>query len=679
MSNPLTVSHTLPPFDQIQPRHVVEAIKQLTSECLESIDQLVSSNQQPDETNFLRPLENIQDRLNQSWSPVSHLANVADSPELRKGYQQALGMMSEFGTKLGQHQGLYQSYLKLDVDLLSPVQKKAVENALLSFKLSGIALDEKNRDLFSKIQMELSQLGNKFQENVLDATQGWSKHITDIEALAGLPETALSILKQAAEAKDQTGWLVTLEAPSYLAVMTYSENRELRREVAVAFVSRASDAGPNAGQWDNAPVMERIMLLRSQKAKLLGYANYAELSLAQKMAESPDQVLSFLNQLGDRSISQAKSEFEALQVFAQQELGLDTLNPWDIAWASEKLKERTFSVSQEMIRPYLPADKSIAGLFEVCQRLFKVTFQRNDQVKVYHSDVQYFDVLSNGEVIAGFYFDLYARTGKRGGAWMDDCRVRRTDSKGNIQIPVAYLNCNFAAPSAGKPSLLTHNELTTLFHEFGHGIHHMLTQIDVADVSGINGVSWDAVELPSQFMENYCWQPEALDFISGHVDTGESLPPALLDKLLAAKNFQSAMFSVRQLEFSLFDFELHCQPEAQNIDQIRNILNQVRERVAVVPIIDENRFENGFSHIFGGGYAAGYYSYKWAEVLSADAFSLFEEKGVFDPNTGQSFFNNILAKGGSQDAMDLFKAFRGREPNIDALLRHNGIQEPEDV
>ena len=674
MANPLITAHKLPPFHQIKAQHVIEAIQKITSESIEGINRLVDSLDQPDETNFLRPLEHIQDRLSQSWSPVSHLANVADTPELREAYQQALGMISEYGTKMGQHQGLYQCYQKLDLTRLSQEQNKAVENALLSFKLSGIALDEKGRDEFARIQMELSQLGNRFQENVLDATQGWSKSMSSVDDLIGLPDTALSMLKQAAESKNQQGWLVTLDGPSYLAVMTYAENRELRKEVATAFVSRASDLGPNAGQWDNAPVIEKIMALRSQKAQLLGYENYAELSLAQKMAETPEQVLSFLNQLADRSVPQAKAEFSALTDYAKQELGLHTLEPWDIAWASEKLKEHMFSVSQEMIRPYLPADKSILGLFEVCKRLFNVGFQQNHQVKVYHPDVQYFDVLSDGKVIAGFYFDLYARIGKRGGAWMDDCRVRRLDAKGEIQIPVAYLNCNFSAPSADKPSLLTHNELTTLFHEFGHGLHHMLTQIDVADVSGINGVSWDAVELPSQFMENYCWQPEALDFISGHVETGEPIPKALLDKLITAKNFQSAMLSVRQLEFALFDFELHCQSAPQTIAQIRDILGSVRKRVTVVPLIPENRFENGFSHIFGGGYAAGYYSYKWAEVLSADAFSLFEENGVFDQKTGQAFFDNILSKGGSQDAMELFKAFRGREPKIDALLKHTGIQ-----
>lgn len=674
MTNPLLEQHKLPPFELIKADQIVTAITELTTGCLSQIDALVDNIAEPTESNFLRPLEAIQDKLSQNWSPVSHLANVMDSPEFRDAYKDALALKSDYGTRMGQHQGLYQTYQKLDQNSLSSDQKKAVENALLSFKLSGIGLPEAQRKRFAEIQQELSELSNKFQDNVLDATQGWTKLIKNVSELEGLPNSALSILSQAALDRDMEGWLVTLEAPSYLAIMTYADNRELRKEVATAFVTRASDQGPTAGQWDNGPIIEKVLSLKSEKAALLDYKNFAEVSLAQKMAESPEQVLEFLNNLASRSFPQAQKEFSELQDYATTNLGLDKVQPWDLAWAGEKLREHQYAVSQEMIRPYLPVEKTLAGLFEVCNRLFGVQFKINPDVKTYHQDAHYYDVLLDGQTIAGFYLDLYARVGKRGGAWMDDCRVRRQTEQG-IQLPVAYLNCNFSAPTGDQPSMLTHNELTTLFHEFGHGIHHMLTRIDVADVSGINGVAWDAVELPSQFMENFCWQPEALEFISGHIETGKPIPKALLDKMLAAKNFQSAMMSVRQLEFSLFDFELHCKSEKLDISQVRECLNSVRERVTVVPIIPENRFENGFSHIFGGGYAAGYYSYKWAEVLSADAFSRFEEEGVFNPETGKAFYDSILTQGGSKDAMDLFKAFRGREPTIDALLRHTGILE----
>lgn len=674
MTNPLLEQHKLPPFELIKADQIVTAITELTTGCLSQIDALVANIAEPTESNFLRPLEAIQDKLNQNWSPVSHLANVMDSPEFRDAYKDALALKSDYGTRMGQHQGLYQTYQKLDQNSLSSDQKKAVENALLSFKLSGIGLPEAQRKRFAEIQQELSELSNKFQDNVLDATQGWTKLIKNVSELEGLPNSTLSILSQAALDRDMEGWLVTLEAPSYLAIMTYADNRELRKEVATAFVTRASDQGPTAGQWDNGPIIEKVLSLKSEKAALLDYKNFAEVSLAQKMAESPEQVLEFLNNLASRSFPQAQKEFSELQDYAKTNLDLDKVQPWDLAWVGEKLREHQYAISQEMIRPYLPVEKTLAGLFEVCNRLFGVQFKINPDVKTYHQDAHYYDVLLDGQTIAGFYLDLYARVGKRGGAWMDDCRVRRQTEQG-IQLPVAYLNCNFSAPIGDQPSMLTHNELTTLFHEFGHGIHHMLTRIDVADVSGINGVAWDAVELPSQFMENFCWQPEALEFISGHIETGKPIPKALLDKMLAAKNFQSAMMSVRQLEFSLFDFELHCKSEKLDISQVRECLNSVRERVTVVPIIPENRFENGFSHIFGGGYAAGYYSYKWAEVLSADAFSRFEEEGVFNPETGKAFYDSILTQGGSKDAMDLFKAFRGREPTIDALLRHTGILE----
>ena len=672
MTNPLLQSNRLPPFDRIEAMHIVPAITTLTQDTLAAINTLVEAQEQPTEANFLRPLEGVMDVLNQAWSPIGHLAHVADTAELREAYKVALALLSDFQTQVGQHQGLFQRYSGLDVATLPPVQQQAVENALLDFRLSGIDLPDKEQQRFAAIQQELSELSNQFQENVLDATQGWTLPIADAAALSGLPESALANLAQAAKNRSQDGWLVTLDAPIYIAIMTYANDRALRRQVATAYVTRASDQGPQAKQWDNSPLIERILALKAEKAALLGYKSYAEVSLAEKMATDTEQVLGFLRELADRSVPQAKHEFAALKAFAAESLGLETLAPWDLAWTSEKLREHQFAVSEEMIRPYFPVPTSLAGLFEVCNRLFGIRFQENILEHTYHEDAHYYDVTRDGQVIAGCYIDLYARVGKRGGAWMDVCRVRRATAEG-MQLPVAYLNCNFSAPVGDKPALLTHDDLVTLFHEFGHGLHHMLTQVDVADVSGINGVAWDAVELPSQFMENYCWQPESLAFISGHVDSGAPLPKALLDKMLAAKNFQSAMTTVRQLEFGLFDFELHCHGTAPTIETVRQTIKAVRERVAVTPAIAENRFENGFSHIFGGGYAAGYYSYKWAEVLSADAFSLFEERGVFDPETGKAFYDKILSQGGSQKAMDLFVAFRGREPRVDALLRHSGI------
>lgn len=672
MTNVLLQSNRLPPFDALTAADVVPAIKQLTQETLAAIDALAADPQSPTAANFLQPLEAIHDRLSQAWSPIGHLAHVMDTPALREAYKEALAMISEFHTTVGQHQALFTRYTALDVAALDGPQAKAVKNALLSFRLSGIDLPQKARERFAEIALALSELGNQFQDNVLDATQGWTINITDEAALDGLPESAMTQLANAAKARDLKGWLVTLDAPAYIAIMTYANDRALRQQVATAFVTRASDQGPQAGQWDNGPLIERILALKAEQAALLGYQNYAEVSLAEKMAHSTDQVLGFLHELADRSVPQAKQEVAELIAFAQDELGLAELAAWDLAWVGEQLRERRYAVSQEMIRPYFPAPQALKGLFEVCHRLFGIHFEANHSVATYHADAQYFDVIRDGQTIAGCYVDLYARIGKRGGAWMDVCRTKRDTATGP-QLPVAYLNCNFSAPDGDKPALLTHDDLTTLFHEFGHGLHHMLTQISVADVSGISGVAWDAVELPSQFMENYCWQPESLAFISGHVDTGAPLPKALLDKMLAAKNFQSAMHSVRQLEFGLFDFELHSLTAAPTIAEVRATLAAVRKRVCVVPVIAENRFENGFSHIFAGGYAAGYYSYKWAEVLSADAFSLFEEQGIFDPATGKAFYDEILSQGGSKDAMELFVAFRGREPKVDALLRHTDI------
>jgi len=676
MSNPLLEQHELPPFEQFKPEHVVPAVEQIIDRNKQHIDELVAKTSDPSWDSFVEPIDRWNEDLDHAWSVFSHLSGVKDSKDLRDAYGQALGLVTDYNSWLGQHQGLFQAFKAIaardDFNQLSTAQKTAIEHALRDFRLSGVDLPENDKKAFATLQSELAKLSQTFSEHLLDATQAWSLHITDENRLEGLPDSARATLKQYAKQKDKDGWLVTLEMPSVLPVLTFADDREVRRETYMAHVTKASDQGPNAAHFDNGPVMTTILDKRHAAAELLGFKNHAEVSLETKMAESPESVLTFLRELADKAVPQAKREFEELKTFARDELGLDDLQPWDIAYASEKLKEKRYAVSQEELKPYFPVPRVIDGLFETVHRLFGVTFEAVDEFETYHPDVRLYNVLENGEVVARFYLDLYAREGKRGGAWMDECR-RRQRLGGQLQKPVAYLTCNFTPPVGDQPSLLTHDEVTTLFHEFGHGLHHMLTQVDVVEVSGINGVAWDAVELPSQFLENWCWEPDALAFISGHVDTGEPLPRELLDKMLAAKNFQSAMQTVRQLEFSLFDMELHRKTEGFMVTDIQEVLDRVRAEVSVVPVVPENRFQHGFAHIFGGGYAAGYYSYKWAEVLSADAFSRFEEEGIFNEQTGRDFRTVILANGGSEPAGELFKRFRGREPSVDALLRHSGI------
>jgi oligopeptidase A len=676
MTNPLLERHDLPPFSQIKPEHVEPAVDELLARSREAINTLVAEVEQPTWDNFVAPMEAIADILIQAWSPVSHMNAVVNTDALRDAYNACLPKLSEFWTELGLNKGLYTLYEKIassaEFQTLSGPQQKVIEDNLRDFKLSGIALPEAQQGRYGEIQKRLSELTSKFSENVLDATGGWSKLITDKDELAGLPDSAIAAAAQMAEAKGETGYLITLDFPSYMPIVTYAQNRELRQEVYTAFCTRASEQGPQAGQWDNSELMKDILTLRLEKANLLGFANYAEYSLATKMAETPQQVIDFLDDLAEKSKPEAEQDYQALSEFAAEQGAQLPLQAWDITYYSEKLKEAKYSISQEMLRPYFPFPKVVNGMFSVAQRLFGIDIQEETEFDTWHKDARLFTVSRAGEQIAQFYLDPYAREKKRGGAWMDGCRTRRKLADGAIQLPVAYLVCNFNAPVGNDPALLTHNEVTTLFHEFGHGIHHMLTQIDCADVSGINGVAWDAVELPSQFMENWCYEPEALALISGHYQTGELLPEDLLNKMLAAKNFQSGMMMMRQLEFSLFDFHLHKEFTPGETD-VQAVLNRVRDEVAVVQVPEFNRFQHGFTHIFAGGYAAGYYSYKWAEVLSADAFSRFEEEGIFNPETGADFLHNILEKGGSQEAMDLFVAFRGRKPTVDALLRHSGI------
>ena len=673
----MTQQVDLPRFD-INIESLVSDLDALLKQCKADTDALVEQTEAASWQNLMQPMEEIGDKISRFWSPVSHINSVKNSDELRAAYENCLPIMSQYYSELGQNQGLFERVKALAesdaFNSLDTAQKKAVSNSLRDFKLSGVALEEPARKRYAELQQQLSELGSGFSNNVLDATNGWSLSLDNADRLTGVPESALALFKQNAVAKEQEGYRLTLDFPSYLPVMQHAEDRELRRELYTASATRASEQGPQAGQWDNGEKMVEILACRAELAKLLGFENYAELSLATKMAESPQQVIDFLDDLAAQSRAQAEEEFAQLQEFAEKEYGVTALEAWDLPYYSERLREQRYAISQEALRPYFPLPKVVDGLFEVVGQLFDVSFEQADNAELWHDDASCYHVLRKGERIASFYFDLYAREHKRGGAWMSGAIGRRELPSGGLEKPVAFLVCNFTPPTDGKPSLLNHNEVTTLFHEFGHGLHHMLTQVNTAEVAGINGVAWDAVELPSQFLENWCWAPEVIPLISGHYQTGEALPEDMLNKILAAKNFQSAMQMLRQVEFSLFDLKLHIAEPPKSADDIQSLIENVRKQVSVVPSPAFNRFQHSFSHIFAGGYAAGYYSYKWAEVLSADAFSLFEENGVMDKATGERFLNEILERGGSAEPMELFKAFRGREPSNQALLRHSGIQ-----
>ncbi len=677
MNNPLLEDHSLPPFSRIRAEHVLPAIRQLLDENRTAIASLLAADRVHDWDSLVRPLEDFDDRLNKAWSPVSHMNAVVNSDALREAYNACLPLLSEYATEIGQNRQLFEAYLQLtqsaEFGRLSSAQKKIIENALRDFRLSGVALEEAEKARFKEIAQDLSTSCSQFSDNLLDATQAWDKHIEDESLLSGIPESDRALARQSAQSKGKTGWLFTLEFPSYIAVMTYADNRDLRREFYVAYSTRASDQGPTAPQWDNSELMEKILALRHEEARLLGYQNYAELSLVCKMAQTPGQVVGFLKDLAARARPVAEDDLHELRRFAREHHGLEPLEAWDMSYYSEKLRQHKYALSQEELRPYFPVARVLTGLFAVVERLYGLDIRERSGVDTWHPDVKFFEIHDrSGELRGAFYIDLYARPNKRGGAWMDECIARRR-LPDQVQKPVAYLTCNFTPPVGDDPALLRHDEVLTLFHEFGHGLHHLLTRVDYLGVSGIHGVEWDAVELPSQFMENFCWEHEALALISGHYRTGETLPDELFAKMIAAKNFQAGMQIERQLEFSLFDFLIHLEYDPSKGGRIYEILDRVRKEVAVFIPPAFNRFAHSFSHIFSGGYAAGYYSYKWAEVLSSDAFSRFQENGVFDPETGHSFLVNILEKGGSQPAMELFVAFRGREPKIDALLRHNGI------
>lgn len=676
MKSPLLNIKTLPEFSKIKPEHVEPALDEMLFQGRKLTEKLLKENNDYSWENLIYPLELMDNQLEKMWGPVSHLNGVANTPELRDAYTACLPKLSEYSTEMGQNKALFLALQQIQDKQeelgLDSAQIKSVENSLKGFRLSGVDLPDDKKQRFAEVSKELSTLTSKYSDNVLDATNAWAKQINDPEQLAGLPDSALEQAKEAASQRDLPDWLLTLDFPSYHAVMTYADDRSLREEVYRAYSTRASDQADDP-KLDNSENMGRILQLRQEKAGLLGFKNYADLSLDRKMSESPEQVLQFLDELAEKSLPFAKKEYKELCDFADKELGIQDLQVWDNGYVSEKLKQQRYAISDEDLKPYFPVDSVLNGLFKLVETLYNISIKQVVDVDTWHKDIRFYEILDeNNQLKAQFYLDLYARQHKRGGAWMADfCNRFKTDD--GLQTPVAFMTCNSAPPAGGKPALFTHNEVITLFHEFGHGLHHMMTQVDYLDISGISGVEWDAVELPSQFMENWCWQREALDMFATHYETGETLPDVLFEKMQAARHFQSAMGMVRQLEFSVFDMRIHEDSSVSSADQIKSILDKTRQHIAVVIPPEFNRFQHGFSHIFAGGYAAGYYSYKWAEVLSSDAFARFEEEGLFNQQVGKDFLTEILEVGGSRPAMESFKAFRGREPKVDALLRHSGL------
>lgn len=668
---------SLPQFSRINVTNIETELDELIVTNLAEIDRSLQQSGPFTWDNLMRPLEDGEDRFSKFWSPISHLNSVMNNQALRDVYEKCLPKLSDYGTKITHNRKLYEAIQSIadgaEYQQLSIEQQKVIDNNLRDFKLAGVALSTEKKARYAEISKKLSELSNKFENNILDATKAWTKHITDKAELRGVPDLMLPMFAAAAERQQLQGWLVTLEMPSYFTIITHADNRELRREIYEAYTTRASDQGPNAGQWDNTVVMHEILENRLALAQLLDFNNYAEKSLATKMVNDTQQVLDFLNQLVEASLPRAQQEFEALKSFAKQELGIENFQAWDASYTSEKLRESRYAISQEELRPYFPEHKVVEGLFAIVHKLFNVRMELLEGVDVWHPDVRAYALYDgNDQLVAAFYFDLYARADKRGGAWMDDCQVRRRVDN-SLQLPVAYVNCNFSGPSEDKPALFKHDDVVTLFHEFGHALQHMLTKVEYAEVSGINGVPWDAVEVASQFLENWAWQRESINFIAQHYKTGEPLPDQLFDKMNRAKNFQSAMMMVRQLEFALFDFELHLLFDPNEEQQVQQVLDDVRSRVTVVPVPEFNRFQHGFSHIFAGGYAAGYYSYKWAEVMAADAFGLFLEEGIFHQATSQKFQQTFMERGGAEEPADLFAQFRGRAPQVEALLQQVGI------
>lgn len=679
MKNPLLQQTEYPIFSTIKPKYIEPALDQILQDNRAAIKTLL---QQKSFTwkNLMQPLEELGERLHMMWATVQHLNGVVNTKPLRDAYNACLPKLSEYATEIGQNSELFKAIKTIadskEYKTLDIAQKKIISNDLRDFKLAGVALPSKEKKQFAKIQQKLAQLTSNFADNVLDATNGWSKLITKKAELKGFTKHALDAAKAAAEQHQQKGWLITLEQPSYSAVMMYADSRELRQEVYSAYVTRASELGPNAKKWDNSKVMQDIMQQRVKLAQLLKFKNYAELSLATKMAKSTRNVTGFLRKLARKAKLKAYLEYKTLQKFAKQEDKITDLEPWDLAYYSEKLRQQKYNISEDELKAYFPEQQVLSGMFKLVKKLFGITVKEMHNLDTWHPDVKVFELYDKNKNLRSiFYMDLYARPHKQSGAWMNDFRARRKLPDGSIQIPIAYIVCNFSAPVGKTPSLLTHRDVETVFHEFGHALQHMLTTVDHADVAGINGIPWDAVELASQFMENWCWQKPVLDMISKHYKTGKRLPKKLFDNMVAAKNFQSGLQILRQIEFALFDFRLHMEFDTKQQQQIQDILKSVRKNVAVIPTANFNRFQHSFAHIFAGGYDAGYYSYKWAEVLASDAFAKFEHDGLFNATTGQKYLQCILEPGGSIDPMILFKRFRGRKPRINALLKYNGIED----
>jgi oligopeptidase A len=670
MDNPLLELESLPAFDRIAPHHARPAVERVLAENRAQLAEL-TAQAEPTFASLVAPVEELGYRLGRVWSPIGHLNAVANSPLMRAAYNECIPLLTAYSSELGQNAALksaYERVLAREGARLEPAQRRVIDNALRDFRLAGVDLPATAKERFRELQQELAQLASKFSENVLDAAAAYSRHVREEAELAGLPQTAVARAAADAASAGVPGWLFKLDQPTYLSIMTCAENRGLRHDIYEAWVTRASDIGPSGGRFDNSPLIERILSRRHELARLLGFANYADYALATRMAKSSGQVLGFLEDLARRCRPAALREFADLGAYAGHELAA-----WDVAYYSEKLKEQRFKVSQEELRPYFPLPKVLSGLFALTERLYGIRVQERPGTAVWHDTVRYYDLIDrDGAPVAGFFLDPYSRAEKRSGAWMDECVIAKALPSGRA-LPVAQLVCNFTAPVGAAQSLLTHEEVTTLFHEFGHGLHHMLTRVPYPSIAGINGVAWDAVELPSQFMENFVWRTEVLPLISAHATTGEPLPAQLLQRLLGTRTFNGALDTLRQIELAGFDFELHAHFDPTQGGRVMETLARVRERVAVVPAAPFNRLPASFAHIFSGGYAAGYYSYKWAEVLAADAFEAFEEAGIFDATTAARFRESILSRGGSSDAMELFVQFRGRQPDVRPLLRQTGI------
>ncbi len=688
--NPLLDFSGLPRFGEIRPEHVTPALDVLLANASAAVERAAQPMTPAQWSDVVEPVERVTEPLSRAWGVIGHLNAVADTPELRAVYGENLPRVTEFWSSVGQNLALYEKYKAItnhnSFQLLTSERKKILDNALRDFRLSGAELPEDQKPRFAELQERQAALAKAFSDHVLDATNAYAFYAKDESELAGLPEDVIAAAREAAERENKEGYKFTLHFPSYFPVLQYSENRAMRETLYRAYVTRSSELGPVYGggkpEWDNTAIVDEQLKLRAEEAKMLGYNNFAEVSLTPKMAETPAQVMSFLEDLATRARPHAEKDWQELREFAASELGLTQIEPWDMAFAAERLRQKRYSFSENEVKQYFPEDFVLKGLFKVTETLFGVRI-RDDSAPVWNDDVRFFRVENaDGTLVAQFYLDLYAREGKRGGAWMDDARSRRKLEANGVQTPVAYLTCNFSAPVGGRPACFTHDEVITLFHEFGHGLHHMLTRVDELSVSGINGVEWDAVELPSQFMENFCWEWDVLTEMTSHVDTAKPLPRELFDKMIAAKNFQSGLGTLRQIVFSMFDMALHVDFDASKGKSVNDLAREINERYHVIAQAPFSRWPNTFSHIFAGGYAAGYYSYKWAEVLSADAYAAFEEaaaaakSSVLDPATGTRYRQEILEVGGSRPAMESFKAFRGREPNIDALLRHNGMEQP---